>query len=186
MTDEALEQKPGGAAADPGPDGAPTADTAEGPSPVGDSAGMAALKEELARCQDRLLRTTAEFDNYRKRTDRERRELADRTVESLLLDLVGIVDDFERAISADAGGGSVEAYRQGVELIHRRVLELLGRRGVTPVDAVGADFNPNLHQAVTTEPAGDRRDGEVIEQFRRGYMIGDRLLRPAMVKVART
>jgi molecular chaperone GrpE len=186
MTDEALEQKPGGAAADPGSDAAPSAETAEGPSPVGDSAGNESLKEELARCQDRLLRTTAEFDNYRKRTDRERRELADRTVESLLLDLVGIVDDFERAISADAGGGSVEAYRQGVELIHRRVLELLGRRGVTPVDAVGADFNPNLHQAVTTEPAGDRRDGEVIEQFRRGYMIGDRLLRPAMVKVART
>jgi molecular chaperone GrpE len=186
MTDEALEQKPGGGAADTGADDATHAETAEGTGPAGDCAGVEPLKEELARCQDRLLRTTAEFDNYRKRTDRERRELADRTVESLLLDLVGIVDDFERAIGADAGGGSVEAYRQGVELIHRRVLELLGRRGVTPVDAVGADFDPNLHQAVTTEPAGDRRDGEVIEQFRRGYMIGDRLLRPAMVKVART
>jgi molecular chaperone GrpE len=186
MTDEALEQKPGGAAADPGPDTGSPADAAEVSGPAGDGADIEALKAELARCQDRLLRTTAEFDNYRKRTDRERRELADRTVESLLLDLVGIVDDFERAISADAGGGSVEAYRQGVELIHRRVLELLGRRGVTPVDAIGADFDPNLHQAVTTEPAGDRRDGEVIEQFRRGYMIGDRLLRPAMVKVART
>ena len=73
-----------------------------------------------------------------------------------------------------------------MELIHRRVLDLLGRRGVIAVDAVGADFDPNLHQAVTTEPAGDHRDGEVIEQFRRGYMIGERLLRPAMVKVART
>jgi molecular chaperone GrpE len=183
MTDEALEQQPGGAAAGPGPDAAPQPDA---PGQAPDAASPEALKEELARCHDRLLRTTADFDNYRKRTERERRELADRTVEALLLELVGVVDDFERALSAEAGGGSVEAYRQGVELIHRRVIDVLGRRGVTPVDALGADFDPNLHQAVTTEPAGDRRDGEVVEQFRRGYMIGDRLLRPAMVKVART
>jgi molecular chaperone GrpE len=186
MTDEALEQQPGGAAADPGTDGAPPADSPAGSGQGPEDAGPEALKEELARCRDRLLRTTAEFDNYRKRTERERRELSDRTVEALLLDLVGVVDDFERALSADAGGGSVDAYRQGVELIHRRVLDLLGRRGVTPVDAVGADFDPNLHQAVTTEPAGECRDGEVVGQLRRGYMIGDRLLRPAMVKVART
>jgi len=186
MTDEALEQKPGGAAADPGTGGPPTDEAPAEPSAGGSGQGAEALREELARLHDRLLRTTAEFDNYRKRTERERRELTDRTVETLLLDLVGIVDDFERAIDAEAGGGSVEAYRQGVELIHRRVLDLLSRRGVTPIDAVGADFDPNLHQAVTTEPAGDRRDGEVVEQFRRGYMIGERLLRPAMVKVARS
>jgi len=186
MTDEALEQQPGGALADPGTDDAPTADARAEPAAAGNGQGIEAMREELARLHDRLLRTTAEFDNYRKRTERERRELTDRTVEGLLLDLVAIVDDFERAIGAEAGGGSLEAYRRGVELIHRRVLDLLSRRGVTPIDAVGADFDPNLHQAVTTEPADDRRDGEVVEQFRRGYMIGERLLRPAMVKVART
>jgi molecular chaperone GrpE len=185
MTDEALEQQPGGAAAEPGPGAAPRADAPADPGQAQGETSPEALGEELARCRDRLLRTAAEYDNYRKRTERERRELTDRTVEGLLLELVGIVDDFERALSADAAG-SVEAYRQGVELIHRRVLELLSRRGVTPVDAVGADFDPNVHQAVTTEPAGERRDGEVVEQFRRGYRIGDRLLRPAMVKVART
>ena len=186
MTDEALEQQPGGAAARPVPDAAPAEDAPSNPASEDSAESVDTLKAELARCHDRLLRATAEFDNYRKRTERERRELADRTVEALLLDLVGVVDDFERALSAEAEGGSVDAYRQGVELIHRRVLDLLGRRGVIPVDAVGADFDPNLHQAVTTEPAGDHRDGEVIEQFRRGYMIGERLLRPAMVKVART
>jgi len=186
MTDEALEQQPGGAVADPGPDSPPPADSPGPSSPELDSAGVEALRDELARCQDRLLRTAAEFDNYRKRTERERREHADRSVADLLLDLTGVVDDFERALGADAGGGSVEAYRQGVELIHRRLIEVIGRRGVTPIDAVGADFDPNLHQAVTTVPAGDCRDGEVVEQFRRGYMIGERLLRPAMVKVART
>jgi molecular chaperone GrpE len=186
MTDEALEEQPGGAAADPGPETAPRSETPDAPSPAGEDLGIEALKEDLARCRDRLLRTTAEFDNYRKRTERERREHADRTVAALLLDIVEAVDDFERALDAESAGGSVEAYRQGVELIHRRVLELVGRRGVTPIEAVGADFDPNLHQAVTTVPAGNRRDGEVVEQFRRGYMIGDRLLRPAMVKVART
>lgn len=185
MTDEALEQQPGAAAAEPGP-GGPPQDRSTGKPPSDSDASLEALRDELAQCHDRLLRTAAEFDNYRKRTERERRELADRTVEALLLDLVAVADDFERAIGADAAGGGVEAYRQGVELIHRRLLDLLGRRGVTPIEATGADFDPNLHQAVTTEPAGDRRDGEVTEQLRRGYMIGERLLRPAMVKVART
>lgn len=186
MTEDALEQQPGGSPADPGPDSAPPADGRAEPVAADGEAGLDALKAELARCHDRLLRTTAEFDNYRKRTERERREFSDRAVEGLLLDLVGVADDFERALQAEAGGGTIEAYRQGVELIHRRVIDLLGRRGVTPIEAVGADFDPNIHQAVTTEAAGDRRDGEVVEQFRRGYMIGDRLLRPAMVKVART
>jgi molecular chaperone GrpE len=186
MTDEALAQQSGGAAAAPEPETAPPAGPGNAAPQTGGDAAAEALKEELARCQDRLLRTTAEFDNYRKRTERERREHADRTVADLLLDIVAVVDDFERALNADAGVAGAEAYRQGVELIHRRVLELLGRRGVTPIDAVGADFDPNLHQAVTTEPAGARRDGEVVEQLRRGYMIGDRLLRPAMVKVARS
>jgi molecular chaperone GrpE len=186
MTDEALEPQPGGAAADPAPSGAaPAVDPAES-APGPPAGGTEALQDELARCQDRLLRTAAEYDNYRKRTERERRELADRAVESLLLDLLDIADDFDRALSAEAAGGAVEGYRQGIELIHRRMMELLARRGVTAIDAVGADFDPNLHQAVTTAPAGARRDGEVIEQFRRGYMMGDRLLRPAMVKVART
>jgi len=178
MTDDALEQQPGGAPADSG------RQTPAAPAPAAEGDSLEALQEELASCRDRFLRTAAEFDNYRKRTERERREHAERTVGDLLLDLVAVVDDFERALHAEPGPEGGDAYRQGVELIHRRLLELLARRGVTPIDAVGADFDPNLHQAVTTEPAGDRRDGEVIEQFRRGYMIGDRLLRPAMVKVA--
>lgn len=186
MTDEALEQQPGGAAAEPGQCGPPEDASTGKPASEAGEASLEALRDELAQCHDRLLRTAAEFDNYRKRTERERRELADRTVEAFLLDLVAVADDFERALGADAGGGSLEAYRQGVELTHRRLLDLLSRRGVTPIEAIGADFDPNLHQAVTTEPAGDRRDGEVTGQLRRGYMIGERLLRPAMVKVART
>ena len=75
-------------------------------------------------------------------------------------------------------------YRRGVGLIHRQILELLRQRGVTPIEALGADFDPHRHQAVAHEPAPGRREGEIIEEYRRGYMLGNRLLRPSMVKVA--
>lgn len=186
MTDDELQQNPGGAVTDTGQGDSEAPDGPAGDAPPQDAPAIQALREELDRCHDRLLRKTAEFDNYRKRTDRERREQADRTVSDLLLELVAIIDDFDRALNADVNRDSVEAYRQGVELIHRQILELLKRRNVRPIDAVGADFDPHLHQAVTTETAEGRREGEVVEELRRGYLIGERLLRPSMVKVART
>ena len=79
-----------------------------------------------------------------------------------------------------------DTIRKGVELIHRQVAELLRKRGVRPIDAVGADFDPRVHQAVVQEVSTDHREGEVMEELRRGYTLGDRLLRPAMVKVAKT
>ncbi len=100
-------------------------------------------------------------------------------------ELLPLVDDLERALKADPGVEGTDAYRRGVELIHKRLEDILRRRGVRPIEALGADFDPNYHQAVAHEPAEDRRDGEVIEEFRRGYMLGDRLLRPSMVKVAK-
>jgi len=165
------------------------ADTPEtGPSgnapAAADQADAARLAEERDQLRDRLLRTTAEFDNYRKRIERERRDMADRAAESLLLDLLPLVDDLERALAAEASGESAEAYRRGVELIHKQMLDLLARRGVTPMEALGADFDPHLHQAVASEAVEGRRDGEVIDVLRKGYVINDRLLRPAMVKVA--
>jgi molecular chaperone GrpE len=141
------------------------------------------LRKDLDNLQDRLLRQAAEFDNYRKRIERERRELSEFASADILQDILPIVDDFERALKVDAPGS--EPYRQGLEIIHRGLQELLRKRGVTAVDAVGADFDPHIHQAVSYEEAPDRRDGEVIAEFRRGYRLGDRLLRPAMVKVAK-
>jgi molecular chaperone GrpE len=134
---------------------------------------------------DRLLRTAAEFDNYRKRVERERREMAETAAAGLLTDLLAIVDDFERALQAEVGGDAADAYRRGVELIHQQLVDLLRKRGVTPIAALGEDFDPRYHQAVIHEPSDRHRDGEVIEELRRGYRLGERLLRPAMVKVAR-
>ena len=90
----------------------------------------------------------------------------------------------ERALKADTGADVAGGIRKGVELIQRQLLEILRKRGVQPIEALGADFDPHYHNAVAYEPAEGRRDGEVIEEFSRGYMLGDRLLRPAMVKVA--
>lgn len=133
---------------------------------------------------DLLLRKTAEFDNYRKRIDRERQSTAQSAAADLIEELLPLVDDLERALKAEAPAAA-ETYRQGVELIYRQLLDALKRRGVRPIEALGADFDPHYHQAVSHEPAQDRREGEVIEEFRRGYMLGDRLLRPSMVKVAK-
>ena len=134
--------------------------------------------------KDLLLRKTAEFENYRKRTERERATLSEIAAAGVLEELLPLVDDLERALMAEPGEGT-EAYRRGVELIHRQLLEILRKRGVKPIEAVGADFDPHYHQAVMHEPAEGRRDGEIIEEFRRGYMLGERLLRPSMVKVAK-
>ena len=150
---------------------------ADAPSPLD------ALRQEKDAIQDRLLRIAAEFDNYRKRIDRERREQADSAAFDLLFDLLPIVDDLERALEAPTAG-EPDAYRKGVELIHVQILELLRRRGVKAIGVVGADFDPRVHQAVTQEVSDVHREGEVMEELRRGYMLGERLLRPAMVKVA--
>ena len=153
--------------------------------PTPEAAGSAEqLQKERDELYDRLLRKSAEFDNYRKRVDRDRRDMSDRAAESVLLDLLPIVDDLERALAAETSGEGAEAYRRGVELIHKQVMDLLTRRGVKAMEALGADFDPNLHQAVASEPAGGARDGEVIAVLRTGYLLNDRLLRPAMVKVA--
>ena len=161
---------------------AATAAQPEQPEPATEAAE---LKQQRDEYYDRLLRKTAEFDNYRKRTERERLQLSEAAAADLLTELLPLVDDLERALKAE-GGDATDAVRKGVELIHRQLLDILRKRGVRPIEALGADFDPHFHNAVVHEAAEGRREGEVIEEFARGYMLGDRLLRPAMVKVAKS
>jgi molecular chaperone GrpE len=150
----------------------------EAPDPI------EAIQREKEALQDRLLRTAAEFDNYRKRMDRERRDLSEFASADVLKDLLPILDNFERALQAPATP-ETDALRKGIELIHKQMLDLLKKRGVTPIEALGVDFDPNFHQAVIHEVSAEHREGEVMQELQRGYLLGDRLLRPAMVKVAK-
>jgi molecular chaperone GrpE len=156
----------------------PIIDPVETPPEVAD------LQRERDEYHDRLLRKTAEFDNYRRRVERERREQADRAVVDFLQELLFVVDDFDLALTVEPGDGA-GAYRKGVELIYGKLQDLLRKYDVKPIEALGTDFDPNLHQAVVHEPSEEHREGEVIGELRKGYTIGDRLLRPAMVKVAK-
>jgi molecular chaperone GrpE len=154
---------------------------------------VAAAQKERDAYKEQFLRAVADFDNYRKRIERERRELSEYAAADVLLDLLPIIDNFERALqaSASAPGATAdkpaesEAFYRGIELIHKQMLDLLRKRGVTHIDARGADFDPNVHQAVIHEPSEEHREGEVMEELQPGYKLGDRLLRPAMVKVAK-
>ena len=150
-----------------------------------ESAELTPVERERDEYRDLLLRKTAEFENFRKRIDRERQSIFETAAAGILEELLPLVDDLERALNADPASDGSEAYRKGVELIHRQLIEILRRRGVTPIEAVGQAFDPHFHQAVSHEAADDREEGEIIEEFRRGYMLGDRLLRPSMVKVAK-
>lgn len=146
------------------------------------------LQQERDDLEERLLRTAAEFDNYRKRTDRDRRELHDFITADLVRDLLPVLDDLERAIGAvgdTSDNPELASLHQGITLIHRQWLEVLRKRGVEPQDAVGQPFDPEWHEAVANEPADGRPDGEITAELRRGYRIGTRLLRAAMVRVAK-
>jgi molecular chaperone GrpE len=161
--------------------------TGDAPDANGSGDALASLSRERDELHDRLLRQAAEFDNYRKRVERERRAHADEAVVKLLLELLLVVDDFDLALTVsadDSNPGGAGAYRKGVELIHGKLHDLLKKQGVKAVDALGTLFDPNLHQSVIHEASPAHQEGEVIGELRRGYTLGDRLLRPSMVKVA--
>ena len=179
MADEAL---PGSGGPAPAVTDATQAD--DDRTAAAESPDTAALKHERDDLYDRLLRKTAEFDNYRKRVERERREQADQAVVDLLQDLLLVVDDFDRALDG-RGGRRREELSQGRRADPRKLHDLLRKHGVRPIEALGADFDPNLHQAVVHERAPSIARARSSAKCRRGYMLGDRLLRPAMVKVAK-
>jgi molecular chaperone GrpE len=162
-----------------------TSTTAEAAPAATSAVEQSEIQRQRDEYYDLLLRKQAEFDNYRKRVERDRQMAAESAAAGMLEELLPLMDDLERALKAETTGDAGEAYRRGVELIHRQLGDILRKRGVRPIEVLGADFDPYYHQAVAHEPAEGRRDGEIIEEFRRGYMLGDRLLRPSMVKVAK-
>ena len=165
--------------------GCPGPSRGEGSRPEAEPPEPSLAEQQRDEFKTLLMRQSAEFDNFRKRTERERQILEETAAFNIIHELLPLVDNLERALGAEAGADGADAYRKGVELIHRELQDILRRRGVKPIGALGAEFDPHFHQAVSYEPAADRNDGEIVEEFRRGYMLGDRLLRPSMVKVAK-
>jgi molecular chaperone GrpE len=146
-----------------------------------------ALMQERSALYDQLLRRRAEFENYRKRIDRERAETYQRARAEVLVELLPVVDNLERALSSlETSQGDAEALRHGVELIHKQFRDALSKFGLEPVASLGEAFDPNVHEAVTTEPSDQHEENTIIEEFQRGYKMGNKLLRPAKVKVAST
>jgi molecular chaperone GrpE len=147
--------------------------------PAGDD-DVGALRREIADLRDRSMRTLADFDNFRKRSERERQETRKYALLDPLREILPIADNLERALSA---GGSADDLKRGVEMILRQLQELLRRLGVREVGSDGA-FDPAVHEAVAREERPDVQTPQVSDTLTRGYFLHDRLLRPAMVKVA--
>lgn len=178
------EQSNSGNRPDADPSGEPL-EAASGGDACGDEASR--LRADLAAHQDRLLRLQAEFENFRKRQQRDREELNRQAKERVLAELPGVLDNLERALKhAGAPGAAPETLAQGVELVCKQLQEVLSRFGVEPIAALGGTFDPHLHEAMArVETAGDPPDGTVIEEYRRGYLLDGRVLRPALVAVAK-
>ena len=145
---------------------------------------LEAKAREADATHDRYVRTAAEFDNARKRAVREREELIRGANESLIRELLPVLDNFERALQAARGVAGAAAVTAGVELIQRELLRVLEKIGVTAFTSVGMPFDPERHEAVARVPAAGRPEMTVVDETARGYLLNGRVLRPAMVTVA--
>ncbi len=139
------------------------------------------LAKELAQVKDQLLRTMAEYDNHRKRTAKEKLELRADIVSNVVSDFLPVMDNLERALQADC---SDENYKQGVQMIYDSFMGVLAKLGVTEIESDGADFDPQLHQAVQRVDDDSVESGKVAKTFAKGYKINDKVIRFAMVAVA--
>lgn len=148
------------------------------------------LKTKAAKADDhwqRLLRTTADFDNFKKRAARERQDAVKYANEGLITKLVGVLDNFEAAQVAAASNpaGGIQALQDGIAMIQQQLKNVLVESGVEEVDATGKPFDPNFHEAVSQQETDAVPEGQVLQQLRKGYKLRDRLLRPATVVVAK-
>jgi molecular chaperone GrpE len=139
------------------------------------------LRVERDELRDTLLRRQAEFDNFRKRNERERQEQVSYASMEVVADLLPILDDFERALASDAASSE---YEKGVQMIYQRMSEALKKTGLEAIEAEGKSFDPNIHQAVERVETNEAPENTVLGEFRRGYQFKGKLLRPSMVRVS--
>jgi len=154
-------------------------------TPEAQIAALAAERDQLAAekadLKDRLLRALADFDNFRRRAERDRSDYVQFAAMEMVRDLIPILDDFRRALKVETAD---KEYAKGIELIDQRLFETLKKAGLEPIEAAGKPFDPNLHQAVDRVQSEELPDQTVLEEYQSGYNFKGKLLRPAMVKVA--
>ena len=146
-------------------------------------AKVAELEARVAELEDLKLRQMAEFDNFRRRTNKEKLELMSTAGERIFCDMLPLVDDFERAKVAMAKSDDINAVREGIDLIYNRFINFLAANNVKAIDTTDADFNTDLHEAITTFAAGDDKKGKVIDCTQTGYTLGEKVIRFAKVVV---
>jgi molecular chaperone GrpE len=188
---------PGGAAGDAAEagavPGAPGSREEAAPGAHGDEAlgvverEIAGLRDELSQVNAKWLRALADLDNYRKRVERDRGRWSEAAREEVLLDLLEVMDNFERAVACGdgSGPGPDDSYRRGVELILDQLRSVLVKHGVRPIDTCGVEFDPAVHEAIAHIESDEHASNQIIEEERKGYMLGDRLLRCSRVVVAK-
>ncbi len=155
---------------------------ADAASPSGDDSGVDPLRAENQELRDRYLRMRADFENFRKRMEREKAEYYRYALAGILRELLPVVDNFERALSSSEGGG--EEFIRGIELIYKQLMDVLKKEGLQRIEAEGQLFDPNIHEAVAREENGEIPAHTITDVLQPGYVLQDRLLRPAMVRVA--
>ncbi len=143
------------------------------------------LKDQLTAAEERVLRTAADAENFKKRLQREQEEQTRFANEAIMRDLLPVIDNLERALDHSKAGSDQDGIVEGLNLTLIGFLESLGKFGCTPVEAVGKTFDPNFHEAVSQEESLDHETNEVIRELQKGYLLKERLLRPAMVVVAK-
>ena len=146
-------------------------------------AKVAELKARVAELEDLKLRQMAEFDNFRRRTNKEKLELMTTAGERIFCDMLPLVDDFERAKVAMAKSEDINAVREGIDLIYNKFINFLAANNVKAIDTTDADFNTDLHEAITTFAAGDDKKGKVIDCTQTGYTLGEKVIRFSKVVV---
>lgn len=156
--------------------------TETGPSSPEQAQELQKLREENRKLKDQYLRKMADFENFRKRTEREKTDYFKWALTDVMREVVPVLDNFERALAMTADGDG--EFRKGVELIYKQFVEVLQKYGLKPVDSALVNFDPTVHEAVMRDDDSDLPHNTVVEVLQKGYFLNDRLLRPAMVKVA--
>ena len=139
------------------------------------------LTAELKEKEDRVLRLQADFENFRRRTSKEKEELSAVVTQGMLKDMLPLLDNFERAMAAEAKDG--EAFQKGVEMIFTQFTEILKKNGLEHIEVEGQKFDPNFHQAVMRVQNADMEDDDIAQELQKGYMVKGRVIRPSMVQV---